>query len=85
MKLKKIIATTLGLELLLMNYMPLMAHAFVAKNKVLQTQVTEYKFQNVNLDWWKNFDDELLEGYIVKAINENQDLKAFHHIYLLLL
>lgn len=43
--------------------------------KVIKSQVTEYKFTDVNLDWWKNYNDEILEGYIVKAINENQDLK----------
>lgn len=43
--------------------------------KVIQSQVTEYKFSDVNLDWWKNYNDEILEGYIVKAVNGNQDLK----------
>lgn len=43
--------------------------------KVIQSQVSEYKFNDVNLDWWKNYNDEILEGYIVKAINNNQDLK----------
>jgi NodT family efflux transporter outer membrane factor (OMF) lipoprotein len=75
MNTKKIIATTLITGILWPNFMPLSAHAFAKKNNVLQSQVTEYKFKNVNLDWWKNYNDELLEGYIVKAIDENQDLK----------
>jgi len=45
------------------------------KDKIIKTQVSEYKFKDVNLDWWKNYNDELLEGYIVKAINNNYDLK----------
>ena len=80
MNTKKIIATTMVLAMLEMNFIPLSAHAFVKasakKNKIIQSSVTEYKFQNVNLDWWKNYNDEILEGYIVKAINENQDLKV---------
>ena len=75
MNTKKIIAIALSVGILSMNYMPVFAHAFVRKNNVIQTQVTEYKFNNVNLDWWKNYNDEILEGYIVKAIDNNQDLK----------
>lgn len=74
MKKKKIVASMLVLSLFSMNYMPLAAHAVQSK-KLIKSQVTEYKFDNVNLDWWKSYNDEILEGYIVKAINENQDLK----------
>lgn len=70
--MKKIIAQLLIASLITINTMPVLA---IQSKKVIQTQVTEYKFQNVNLDWWKNYNDEILEGYIVKAINENQDLK----------
>lgn len=58
-----------------MNCVPCMAYSFIRKNNVIQTQVTQYKFTDVNLDWWKNYNDDILEGYIVKAINNNQDLK----------
>lgn len=75
MNTKKIIAMTLITGILGSNCMPLSAHAFTKKNKVIQSQVSEYKFDNVNIDWWKNYNDEILEGYIVKAINNNQDLK----------
>lgn len=74
-KVKKIIAIALATSLLSMNTIPVMANVFVKKNNIIQSSVTEYKFENVNLDWWKNYNDELLEGYIVKAINNNQDLK----------
>jgi len=72
--MKKIITAALITSLITMNYMPLATHAVLNK-KVIQSQVTEYKFTNVNLDWWKNYNDEILEGYIVKAIDNNQDLK----------
>lgn len=76
MNYKKALTLTLLCSILGMNSMPLCAKPlFTRKNNVIQTQVTEYKFTDVNLDWWKNFDDELLEGYIVKAVNQNQDLK----------
>lgn len=70
--MKKIIASTLVLGMLGINILPACA---IHNKKVIQSQVCEYKFNNVNLDWWKNYNDEILEGYIVKAINKNQDLK----------
>lgn len=74
MKTKKIIAISIITGLLGINCMPISAKTLHDK-KVIQSQVTEYKFKDVNLDWWKNYNDELLEGYIVKAIDNNQDLK----------
>lgn len=57
------------------NYAPCLAYSFVKNNNVIQSQISEYKFQNINLDWWKSYNDEYLDCYIVKALNENQDLK----------
>ncbi len=76
-KMKKIIIKALITNLLITNCMPVFAIHDVKskKNKVIKTQVSEYKFKDVNLDWWKNYNDDLLEGYIVKAINNNYDLK----------
>lgn len=75
--MKKIVITALITNLLAINCMPVCAIHDVKnkKNRVIKTQVSEYKFQDVNLDWWKNYNDDLLEGYIVKAINNNYDLK----------
>ncbi len=73
--MKKVISTTLAVSLLALNTMPVAANIFSRKDNVIKSQVSEYKFQNVNLDWWKNYNDELLEGYIVKAVNNNYDLK----------
>lgn len=70
--MKKLIASTLTLGILGLNIMPACA---IHDKKVIQSKVTEYKFADVNLNWWKNYNDELLEGYIVKAIDNNQDLK----------
>lgn len=77
MNYKKILSVALASGMLTMNTVPVFAqHSWIKKDKVIQTQVTEYKFNDVNLEWWKNYNDELLEGYIVKAIDNNQDLKV---------
>ncbi len=34
-----------------------------------------YKFEYINMDWWKSFNDDLLEDYIIKAVQHNHDLK----------
>ena len=70
--MKRYIAGILAIGMIGLNIAPAFA---IRENKVMKSQVSEYKFDNVNLDWWKNYNDEFLEGYIVKAINNNQDLK----------
>ncbi len=36
----------------------------------------EFKYEYINYDWWKNFNDDILNGYIDKAIKNNYDLKS---------
>jgi NodT family efflux transporter outer membrane factor (OMF) lipoprotein len=72
---KKAVALALSVSMLAMNTIPACAYSFNKKKNVIEAATSEYKFQDVNIDWWKNYDDEILEGYIVKAINENQDLR----------
>ena len=69
---KKLVAIALIMSMLGLNSMPVFA---LQGNKVLKTQVTEYKFDYINLDWWKDYNDEYLEGYVLKAITGNQDLQ----------
>jgi len=69
---KRIVSMSLIVSLLGLNTLPACAWG---SPKVIQTSVTEYKFANVNLDWWKNYNDDLLEGYIIKAVDNNNDLK----------
>lgn len=71
--MKKIFTLVITLGILGINTMPVLA---ISDKKIIQSQVSEYKFTDVNLDWWKNYNDELLEGYIIKAINQNNDLKV---------
>ena len=45
--------------------------------KIKTEKVTpcENKYDYINLAWWKNFEDENLTGYIIKALENNKDLK----------
>lgn len=70
--MKRFLTAALALSILATNTAPVFA---LHNRRVIQSQVSEYKFQNVNFDWWKNYHDDYLEGYIAKAINNNQDLK----------
>lgn len=75
MKAKTFIATAIITSMLIANYQTCNAKMCVNKNNIIKSQVCEYKFRNINLDWWKSYNDEYLNEYIVKAINENQDLQ----------
>lgn len=46
-------------------------------NKKKEKKITpqKNKYEYVNLAWWEGFNDELLNGYIVKAVENNKDLK----------
>lgn len=84
--MKKIITTTLLMSLLSMTVMPAVAvsgkstttpkqfKSMVSKNKKTQKS-DDYKFNYVNMNWWGNFNDDLLNGYIEKAVLNNYDLK----------
>lgn len=47
-----------------------------AKNKKSEKiKPTQDKFEYVNMPWWECFNDSLLTSYIIKAIENNKDLK----------
>lgn len=75
---KSALAIILMASLFATNCMPALAiiKGSVNKKPPIKAQTSQYKYNNVNVDWWKNYNDEILEGYIVKAVNENQDLKV---------
>lgn len=35
-----------------------------------------YRFDYINLDWWENFNDPILKSYILRAVENNHDLKV---------
>ncbi len=85
-KLKKAIATTILAGLMTMNTSPIFAiddiqkstatpkqfKSMVKKNKKVNN---DYKYAYINIDWWENFNDDNLNSYIAKAIENNYDLK----------
>lgn len=75
MNYKKLVSLSLIMGILSTNVCPLTVHAAQSK-KLIKSQVTEYRFDYVNMGWWKNFNDEILNEYIIKAIENNQDLKV---------
>ena len=84
--MKKIITTALLMSMLSMTIMPAVAvsgkntttpkqfKSMISKNKKTQ-QSDDYKFNYVNMNWWGNFNDDLLNGYIEKSVLNNYDLK----------
>lgn len=85
LKLKKILSIALTLSILGLNTLPVTAiteeqnshtprqfKSMVTKNK---RTTDDYKFEYVNLNYWKSFNDDLLNEYIQKAILNNYDLK----------
>lgn len=49
------------------------------KYEVIKTEKikpTKDKYEYVNLAWWQNFNDEYLNTYIIKALENNKDLKV---------
>ncbi len=51
------------------------APVFAAPIKSSIHKSDDYKFEYVNIKWWENFDDDILTGYIEKAVIHNHDLK----------
>ena len=84
--MKNIITTPLLESMLSMTIMPAIAvteknsnspkqfKSMVSKNKKNQKS-DDYKFDYVNMNWWGNFNDDLLNEYIEKAVLNNYDLK----------
>lgn len=75
MKYKKIVAALITLCITGFYTMPLPAIAKSKKNKLIKSQVTQYRYDYVNTQWWEGFDDAYLTDYISKAIQSNYDLK----------
>lgn len=75
MKYKKFLATLITVCITGMYTTPLPAIAKSKKNKLIKSQVTQYRYDYVNTQWWEGFDDQYLSDYISKAIQSNYDLK----------
>ena len=47
----------------------------VKKGKSSKVLPQKNKYEYINLEWWENFNDEYLNEYIAKAVENNKDLK----------
>lgn len=47
----------------------------ISKSYKQRAKSDEFKYEYINYDWWKNFNDDILSSYIDKAIKHNYDLK----------
>ena len=45
------------------------------KNKSTKVYPVKNKYEYINLEWWSNFNDDILNGYIARAMENNKDLK----------
>ena len=82
--MKKILAAIVLTSLTGMTFMPALAVQEVNNNvpkqyksmiKKSKKVSDDYKYAYVNMDFWSQFNDEILNGYIDKAVKNNYDLK----------
>ena len=87
--MRKLVSIALLASIISMNTMPVFAveenakastaapkqfKSMVSKNKKQKTS-DDYKFEYINMNWWGNFNDDILNSYIQKAVINNYDLK----------
>ena len=83
MRYKKLAALFLGCSIIFGNVLPSFSVENVVKtdkkytHKVKKSRYNDdkYKYEYINLDWWKLFNDDYLTDYIIKALQHNHDLK----------
>ena len=47
----------------------------ISKTQKMRKKSDQYKYDYINYEWWSNFNDDILKGYIDKAIKHNYNLK----------
>lgn len=75
--MKKIISLSLVIAMLSSNFLFLPAQAEMKlKTRINKEKITdEQRYAYINMEWWKEFNDENLNYYILKALENNNDLK----------
>lgn len=75
--MRKIISLILIMVMFLFHFLMLPAEAKIKiKSKVRKERISEeQKYSYVNIDFWHKFNDENLNEYIIKALQNNHDLK----------
>jgi len=84
-ELKKILTAIVLASLAGMNFIPVLAADEVNDNtpqqfksmvkKSKKTASDDYKYAYINMDFWSQFNDDILNGYIDRAVKNNYDLK----------
>ena len=90
--MKKSIITLLLASFILTEISPLACSAIGNKNSNEPKKVSiskshkqrqksdEFKYEYINYNWWSNFNDDILNGYIDKAIKNNMRPCLNYHI-----
>ena len=80
--MKKIISLAIIAAFMVSNALPSYAINDVNKDtgivkttKKTKLKPASNKYDYINMEWWKGFNDPILEDYIVKAVEHNKDLK----------
>ena len=76
--MKRLLSLAIITLLTMSNIVPVFAIEDTAKAKDVKFEKikpTANKYEYINMSWWQGFNDEHLNGYIVKAIENNKDLK----------
>ena len=75
--MKKIISLSLVVAMLSNNFLFLPALAETKlKTRINKEKITdEQRYAYINMGWWKDFNDENLNNYIEKAVQNNNDLR----------
>lgn len=77
--MKKLIAIILMISISVMNIMPALARgkdiSKLSRKEAKVLKAKTQRFSYINMPWWEDYDDEYLNEYIIKAFENNQDLK----------
>ncbi len=47
----------------------------IAASKTVISGISDYRFDNINIEWWDNFNDPYLKDYINRTVKNNRDLR----------
>ncbi len=83
--MKKTIITLLLASFIITDISPVMAIGNKNNNETKKVSISkthkqrlksdDFKYEYINYNWWDNFNDSILTGYVDKAIKNNYDLK----------